>query len=255
MNVDGHFAPEGSPQRIVSQQLRDLHRWGVRVLPRSQVAHVTADDEATTPGTPAPSKPSSPMATGSPGERLAILSQEVAACCACEELCSGRTQTVFGVGNPQARLCFLGEGPGADEDRIGEPFVGRAGKLLDKIIAACTLRRDEVYILNVVKCRPPRNRNPSEDEISNCRQFFERQLEIIQPEFICCLGSVAAKTILESTLSVGRLRGKFFAWRDAQVIVTYHPAYLLRNEAAKKDVWQDMQLLMQAMGVELPPRK
>lgn len=191
----------------------------------------------------------------SPAERpaaLEVISREVAACARCRELATTRTQTVFGVGNPLARLCFLGEAPGADEDRQGEPFVGRAGQLLDKIIEACTLRRQEVYILNTLKCRPPGNRNPLPDELTNCRGFLDRQLEIIRPEFICCLGAVAARALLATEAPIGKLRKRFFEHQGARVICTYHPAYLLRNPAAKKDVWEDMQMLMREMGVKLP---
>jgi DNA polymerase len=146
----------------------------------------------------------------------------------------------------------LGEAPGADEDRQGEPFVGRAGQLLTKIIEACTLRRQDVYILNVLKCRPPGNRTPTSDEAASCRPFFRRQLEIIRPEFICCLGSVAAATLLDTTESIGRLRGRFHDWCGVKVLVTYHPAYLLRNPAAKKQVWDDMKMLMKEMGIVVP---
>ena len=137
-----------------------------------------------------------------------MLQQEVAGCTLCGELAATRTQTVFGVGNPQARLCFLGEAPGADEDRQGEPFVGRAGQLLNKILEACRLRREDVYILNILKCRPPGNRNPLPDEANNCRRFLDRQLELIGPEFICCLGAVAAQNLLGTTEAIGRMRGK-----------------------------------------------
>lgn len=146
----------------------------------------------------------------------------------------------------------MGEGPGADEDRIGEPFVGAAGQLLDKILNACTLSRDDVYILNTVKCRPPGNRNPAESELENCWPYAVRQLEIIQPEFICCLGSVAAKTVLETKLSIGKLRGQFHQLGSSKVVVTYHPAYLLRTPSAKKHTWNDMKMLMSEMGIELP---
>lgn len=188
---------------------------------------------------------------------LKILAEEVSACTACDELARTRTQTVFGVGNPQARLCFLGEAPGADEDRQGEPFVGRAGQLLTKIIEACTLRREDVYILNTLKCRPPGNRNPSDQEAANCRTFLDRQLAVIQPEYICCLGAVAAQKLLGTTQSIGKLRGKLHTASDvtnARIMATYHPAYLLRNPAAKRDVWNDMQFLMAEMGIELPHR-
>lgn len=179
---------------------------------------------------------------------LEVLQAEVTQCTLCDELASTRTQTVFGVGNPQARLCFLGEAPGADEDRLGEPFVGRAGKLLDKILEACGLQRDEVYILNVLKCRPPGNRNPTPQESTNCRKFLNRQLELIDPEYICCLGAVAAQNLLDTQTAIGRLRGKVHEYRGINVVCTYHPAYLLRNPSAKKHTWDDMKLLMREMG-------
>ena len=182
---------------------------------------------------------------------LQVLQQEVAGCTRCEELARTRKQTVFGVGNSNARLCFAGEAPGADEDRTGEPFVGRAGQLLTKIIEACRMKREDVYILNMIKCRPPGNRNPLPEEVSNCRGYLERQLALIRPEFICCLGAVAAQNLVETTLSIGRLRGKLHMHRGAKIVCTYHPAYLLRNPAAKKDTWEDMKMLMREMGVEL----
>jgi len=187
-----------------------------------------------------------------PVEALGRLRGEIAACTRCSELAASRTQTVLGVGDPQARLCFLGEAPGADEDRQGEPFVGAAGQLLNKIIQACTLRREEVYILNVLKCRPPGNRTPQSDEIANCSAFLERQLEIIEPDFICCLGAVAAQTLLTTTQSLGRLRGKFHDYRGIKVMVTYHPAYLLRYPNMKRATWDDMKMLMGEMGLEVP---
>lgn len=182
---------------------------------------------------------------------LEVINTQVRECTLCEELCSTRTQTVFGVGSPSARLVFIGEGPGADEDRLGEPFVGAAGKLLNKILAASQLKREDVYILNTVKCRPPRNRNPNESEIQNCWGYAQRQLDVIQPEFICCLGAVAAKTMLQTKQSLGRLRGRFHSWKGAKLVVTYHPAYLLRNEGAKAHVWQDMKMLVKEMGIDL----
>jgi DNA polymerase len=180
---------------------------------------------------------------------LAVIAAEVAACTRCPDLVRGRTNTVFGSGAPGARLCFMGEAPGADEDATGLPFVGRAGQLLTKIIEACSLSRDEVYILNTLKCRPPDNRQPLPEETANCRGFFERQLEIIRPEFICCLGTTAAQALLGTTEPIGRLRKKWFTHGRAEVICTYHPSYLLRNPAAKRDVWEDMKLLMARMGL------
>lgn len=193
-----------------------------------------------------PSKSEADRATS-----LLQLSQQVAACTACPQLAACRKNTVFGVGNPKPRLAFYGEAPGADEDRLGEPFVGRAGELLNKILGACHFQRKDVYIFNTVKCRPPNNRNPHDAEIENCWNYTEQQLEILQPEFIVCLGSVAARTLLKTKESVGRLRGKFHRYRGSQVVVTYHPAYLLRTPAAKAKTWQDMQMLMAKMGVEL----
>ncbi|MDA0659042.1 MAG: uracil-DNA glycosylase [Planctomycetota bacterium] len=193
-----------------------------------------------------------------PSERLQalrVIADEVRQCTQCAELASTRTQTVFGVGNPQARVCFFGEAPGADEDQQGEPFVGRAGQLLDRIIEACGMKRQDVYILNVLKCRPPGNRNPSRDESAACRHFFERQLTTIQPEYIVCLGAIAATTLLQSNLTIGQLRGSFHDWQGIKVLATYHPAYLLRNPPAKKDVWQDMKILLADMGLPIPEQK
>jgi DNA polymerase len=182
---------------------------------------------------------------------LDVIQTEVAACTRCAELANTRTQTVFGVGNPNARLCFLGEAPGADEDRLGEPFVGRGGQLLNKIIEACRIKREDVYILNMIKCRPPGNRNPLPTELANCRGYLDRQLAIIQPEFICCLGAVAAQNLLQTTVSIGKLRGKIHHYRGVKVVCTYHPAFLLRSPSFKKETWDDMKFLFREMGVEL----
>ena len=185
------------------------------------------------------------------GQLLDVIRGEVAACVRCEQLACTRTNTVFGTGPATARLCFFGEAPGADEDASGIPFVGRAGQLLTKIIEACTLSRDEVYILNVLKCRPPDNRRPLPEETANCRGYFEKQLEIIAPEFICCLGTTAAQALLQTDETIGNLRKRWFSWKSSQVICTYHPSYLLRNPPAKRDVWDDMKLLMAKLGVQL----
>jgi uracil-DNA glycosylase len=186
---------------------------------------------------------------------LAEVAKRVAACTRCAELARTRTQTVFGVGNPHARLVFLGEAPGADEDRQGEPFVGAAGQLLNKIIQACTLRREDVYILNILRCRPPGNRNPLPVEAAACREYLDAQLAIIQPEFICCLGAVAAQNLLQSTLTIGQMRGRFHDYGGIRVLCTYHPAYLLRNPSAKKATWDDMKLLLAEMGIKIPGEK
>ena len=183
--------------------------------------------------------------------QLQFLADEVAQCIRCKDLAESRTQTVFGIGNPDSPLVFLGEAPGADEDKKGEPFVGRAGQLLtDIIVKGMKIRREDVYICNILRCRPPGNRNPMPDEAAHCRPFLDRTLEIIKPKFICCLGAVAAKNLLTSEQTIGALRGKVFVYNGIKVICTYHPAYLLRNPSAKKDTWNDIQLLMREMGME-----
>jgi len=180
-------------------------------------------------------------------ETLETIEAEALRCVACQ-LHEGRNKVVFGVGDPGARLMFIGEGPGRDEDLQGEPFVGRAGKLLTKIIEAMGYERRDVYIANVVKCRPPQNRNPQADEMSTCEHFLLRQIEVIQPQIIVLLGRVAMQAILGSTAPMSRLRGQFQKWRSIPVMCTYHPAYLLRNPNAKKDVWEDMQLVRDALA-------
>lgn len=175
---------------------------------------------------------------------LGVLAGKARDCRLCSAIVSYRQQTVFGAGSLSPRVCFVGEAPGAEEDRSGQPFVGPAGQLLTKIIAAMKLTRDEVYILNALKCRPPQNRTPLNEEIEHCRHFVESQLNVLQPEFIVCLGAVAVRSILQSELPIGRLRGQFHRYRGARVVVTYHPSYLLRNESAKRMVWDDMKMLM-----------
>jgi DNA polymerase len=182
---------------------------------------------------------------------LAALAERVKACTRCQELASTRTQTVFGVGNPQAKILFVGEAPGADEDAQGEPFVGKSGKLLTDIIKACRMKREDIYICNVLRCRPPGNRQPSPEEAGNCREYLEGQIAHVNPEYIVCWGACAAQNLLGTTESIGKLRGKFLQFGKAKVLCTYHPSYLLRNPASKKDVWEDMKFLFADMGVDL----
>jgi uracil-DNA glycosylase len=163
------------------------------------------------------------------------------------KLASGRTNIVFGTGNPEARLVFVGEGPGYDEDRKGEPFVGRAGQLLTKIIEAMNLTREKVYICNIIKCRPPGNRNPAPDEIKACFPFLKRQLDAIKPDFICALGTFAAQTLIDTDEPISKMRGGLYDYLGIRVMPTYHPAYLLRNPEKKRDVWEDMKKLMSLM--------
>ena len=232
--------------KALAQRLESLALAGVTNLPRKRQPSATAKQAEANVTAPPPADGSADRV-----QALRILRDEVVNCTRCAELATRRTQTVFGEGPANARLCFFGEAPGADEDASGIPFVGRAGQLLTKIIEACTFSRDDVYILNVLKCRPPGNRQPLPDEVANCRSYFERQLAIIQPEFICCLGTSAAHALLQTTESIGKLRKKWFDHGTARVICTYHPSYLLRNPAAKRDVWDDMKVLMAAMGVRL----
>jgi uracil-DNA glycosylase family 4 len=175
-------------------------------------------------------------------------------CTRCK-LHKARTNIVFGVGNPKADLVFVGEGPGRDEDAQGEPFVGRAGKLLTQMIEAMGLRRQDVYICNVVKCRPPENRLPEPDEIATCSPFLLRQLGVIQPKVICCLGACSAQTMLQTTQGISKFRGEWFDHKGSKLIATYHPAYLLRNPAAKGEVWKDLQKVMAVLGLEPPKKK
>jgi uracil-DNA glycosylase family 4 len=184
-------------------------------------------------------------------EKLETLEHSVANCVRCQELAETRNKTVFGVGNPDAKLMFIGEAPGADEDRQGEPFVGRAGQMLNKIITACKLTREEIYISNNLKCRPPGNRNPTPQESKNCREYLDSQIAVIDPDYIVCWGAIAAQNLLGVTEAIGKMRKKFYRLGRAKVLCTYHPSYLLRNPAAKKDVWEDMIFLMHDMGIDL----
>ena len=176
-------------------------------------------------------------------EALAALRADIGDCTRCKLHALGRQQIVFGVGNPNADLMFVGEAPGADEDVQGIPFVGRAGQLLTKIIEAIDLKRDDVYIANVIKCRPPQNRNPEPDEVETCEPFLFRQIDAVKPKVIVALGKFGAQTLLRSLDPISRLRGRVFDYRGAKLIPTFHPAYLLRNSSSKREVWEDMKLV------------
>ncbi|HQR06266.1 MAG TPA: uracil-DNA glycosylase [Gemmatales bacterium] len=259
--------------RMASQHAASLQAGGIDWLPTTEKIEIAAGDviepeqtastKAVTPATPratttAPADTAKPTTANMSGEvlssgqkriQLQLMNQkEVEGCTKCTDLVRNRTRTVFGVGNIDTELVFVGEAPGADEDKAGEPFVGAAGQLLNKIIAACKLERKDIYICNVLKCRPPGNRQPLADEVINCRGYLERQLSIIRPRFICCLGLVAAQTVLNSTTPIGKLRKQIHDYQGIRVVATYHPAYLLRNPNAKKDVWEDMKMMMEAMG-------
>jgi DNA polymerase len=189
--------------------------------------------------------PAAPLAfSRTQAEALAAIRADIGPeCSRCKLHTLGRRQVVFGVGNPDADLMFVGEAPGADEDQQGIPFVGKAGQLLTKIIEAIGLSRDDVYIANVIKCRPPQNRNPEPDEVATCKPFLFQQIDAIAPKVIVALGSFAAHALLESTEPISRLRGRVKEYRGAKLIPTFHPAYLLRNPASKREVWDDMKLV------------
>jgi uracil-DNA glycosylase family 4 len=211
---------------------------------------------------PAPLKPL-PRASAAPDlfalpkildRTLQDIRADIGDCIRCK-LHKDRNKIVFGDGSPQARLLFIGEGPGRDEDLQGLPFVGRAGKLLNQMIEAMGLLRSDVYICNVVKCRPPENRAPEKDEVAACSPFLFRQIDLVAPQVIVCLGSIAAQTILETTRGISQFRGQWLEFRGRKLMATYHPAYLLRNPAAKSEVWKDLQKVMAELGLEVKKGK
>jgi DNA polymerase len=238
---------------------------GIGELARALKARIEWDVETGVAGYPRETataaplrpRPPAPAPAGGEGERheagdpaaeLAALREELGDCTRCP-LHSGRTKLVFGEGSPRARLVFVGEGPGRDEDLSGRPFVGAAGRLLDKIIAAIGLRREDVYICNVVKCRPPNNRDPEPDEAATCGPFMRRQLGIIRPEVVVALGKPAARFLLGTEAPIGQLRGRFHDLDGMRLMPTYHPAYLLRNAAGKRPVWEDMKQVRDLLGL------
>jgi len=201
-----------------------------------------------------------------PVAALQLIRQDLGDCTRCKLHQLGRRQIVFGVGNANADLMFVGEGPGADEDMQGEPFVGRAGQLLNNMIKAMGLQREQVYIANVVKCRPPGNRTPERDECDTCSPFLMRQIAVIKPKVVVALGAVAAKNLLAINAPMSELRGRFYdfmpagarssdpSWRGARLAVTYHPAFLLRDPRQKGEAWKDLQMVMQYLGLKPPPK-
>lgn len=237
----------------VRDYVRYLQRLGVTTLPVKLAApalvtatRATAPPMTASPALPAPRAAAEPRAT--PTIQLAQLAASVRDCQRCR-LHQGRTQVVFGSGNPEAELVFVGEAPGHDEDVQGEPFVGAAGQLLTRIIEAMGLRREQVYILNVIKCRPPHNRNPQPDELAACWPILQEQLACLQPKVICALGTFAAQTLLQTEETISRLRGRFHPLGTLQVMPTYHPAALLRHPQYKRPVWEDMQRIQRVLGL------
>jgi DNA polymerase len=216
--------------------------WRVRAEDRGQDPDQGSDLGQTLNSQNPPSEPTLTIARTAT-EALAAIRTDIGDCTRCKLHTLGRKQIVFGVGSPEADLMFVGEAPGADEDEQGIPFVGRAGQLLTKIIEAIDLRRDDVYIANIIKCRPPQNRNPEPDEVAACEPFLFRQIEVIKPKVIVALGKYAAQTLLRTDAPISRLRGRLFDYRGAKLIPTFHPAYLLRNPSSKREVWEDMKLV------------
>ena len=245
-----------SDRRDLAAHLRYYEELGVSGISRDPRWRVRAGGADTAAATmPAPDAVAEVAADPAPSlagalvdgaGRLRVIREQIGDCTRCK-LHSGRTNLVFGVGNPEARLMFVGEGPGADEDEQGEPFVGRAGQLLTQIIKAMGFAREEVYIANVVKCRPPGNRNPEPDEIAQCVPFLHAQIAAIRPSVIVALGKFAAQTLLQTETPISRLRGHFHRVGDADVMPTFHPSYLLRNPAAKREVWEDMKMVMKKL--------
>jgi uracil-DNA glycosylase len=213
--------------------------WSRRETPDPRVASEATEITEATKATEAP-PPQIVQVFSTGTDALAAIRENLGDCTRCKLHRLGRRQIVFGVGNPDADLMFVGEGPGADEDIQGEPFVGRAGQLLTKIIESIDLRREDVYIANVIKCRPPNNRNPEPDEVEQCEPFLFRQIDTIKPKVIVALGKFAAQSLLRTTDPITRLRGREYKYRDAILMPTYHPAYLLRTPSAKREVWEDM---------------
>jgi len=234
-----------------------------QALARLRLERMTAGEHLLLPPTAKEAATAAAAAAGADDEtaaELAALGAEAAGCTRCK-LASTRRHVVFGEGDAHARLMFVGEGPGADEDASGHPFVGRAGKLLDRMIQAMGLAREEVYIANIVKCRPPGNRTPAPDEVAACSPYLCEQIRIIEPKVICALGSPAAKMLLATTAAIGKLRGRFhpiaFGRGSTKPLVmpTYHPAYLLRTPGDKPKVWEDLKQVLAELGLPVPERK
>jgi uracil-DNA glycosylase len=231
-----------------SDQLKEHLRFAAEL----GVAGISRDpawrERAGAPSEPHEAETTVPFFSGA-AEALGAIRADIGDCSRCKLHTLGRRQIVFGVGNPDADLMFVGEAPGADEDVQGIPFVGRAGQLLTKIIEAIDLKREDVYIANVIKCRPPQNRNPEQDEVDTCEQFLFRQIDTIKPKVIVALGTFAARALLRTLDPISRLRGRVFEYRGAKLVPTFHPAYLLRNPASKREVWEDMKLVRELLKV------
>lgn len=242
------------------RELNEIIEGTIKVLEdmkRSGVTHVEVSSE-TLEGLSIPCRASGPPAlqhNSDPTTELAAVEARAKVCVKCGELSRCRHSVVFGVGNPRAEIMFVGEAPGHDEDMQGIPFVGRAGDLLTKIIAAMGCKREEVYIANVLKCRPPENRTPLPDEVTNCLPYLLSQIELIQPKVLVALGATAVRALLDVQLGITKMRGHWYTFRGIPIMPTFHPAYLLRNPPAKKEVWEDMKAVLEKLGREVPKAK
>ncbi|MCE1225688.1 MAG: uracil-DNA glycosylase [Geobacteraceae bacterium] len=235
----------------VREYLQELEESGVDGLPHETL------QQGESPGGRAPEQQQPAQLPTARPQTLDELCQRIGDCQRCD-LCHGRTNLVFGAGYEKARLVFVGEAPGADEDRQGQPFVGEAGQVLTRLIEAMGLKRAQVYICNVLKCRPPANRNPHKDEIATCSPFLQQQLQIIKPEVIVALGTFAAQTLLDSKEPISRMRGQFHSWHGIPVMPTFHPSFLLHNKENKQhywDVWSDMEQVLHKLKLPVPEKK
>lgn len=238
--------------RQVRAHLESLRAAGVMFVPRGEPLVIAPPPVAANPQTAPPPDPLELRR-----RELTLLAAAVATCDRCGDMFSTRTQTVFGVGPIDPEVAFVGEAPGADEDKQGEPFVGRAGQLLTRIINVCGFKREEVYIFNTLKCRPPNNRTPTPAECNNCRPFFDQQFDLVKPKHVVALGGTAAKSLLNTATGITRLRGKVYDYRGVPLVCTFHPSALLRDDSGqmKRDCWEDMKLLLRTMGRPIPDGK
>jgi len=232
--------PSETSVQIQPEERDELHRAKSAVIsPKQELIDISASPESS---------------ISDPVLALRFIREDIGDCTRCRLAKQGRKQIVFGVGNPRAELMFIGEAPGADEDQQGEPFVGRAGQLLNNMIKAMGLQREEIYIANIIKCRPPGNRTPERDECETCSPFLMRQIATVKPKAIVALGAIAAKTLLAVNAPMSELRGKWYDFRGTKLAVTYHPAYLLRDPRQKKETWKDLQMVMKDLGLVAPPK-
>ena len=246
--------PSAVPDDGAPEVAGSAHHASAQGVPANDLAGNAASGHDFSRAASPPSSGASAPAASDPAAALRLIREDLGDCTRCTLHKLGRKQIVFGVGNPRAELMFVGEGPGADEDEQGEPFVGRAGQLLNKMIEAMGLKRSDVYIANVVKCRPPGNRTPERDECDTCSPFLLRQMDAIQPKAIVALGAVAAKTLLGMSATMAEMRGHTYEFRGSRLFVTYHPAYLLRDPRQKGEAWKDLQRVMKFLGLEVPQK-